>query len=29
MRKLTTDDFIKRAREIHGDKYDFKGEICE
>ena len=23
MRKLTTDDFIKRAKKIHGDKYDY------
>lgn len=23
MAKLTTEDFIKRAREIHGDKYDY------
>ena len=23
MRKLTTEEFIKRAKEIHGDKYDY------
>ena len=23
MRKLTTEEFIKRAREVHGDKYDY------
>ena len=23
MRKLTTDEFIKKAREVHGDKYDY------
>jgi len=23
MAKLTTDEFIKRAREVHGDKYDY------
>ena len=22
-RKLTTEEFIKRAREVHGDKYDY------
>ena len=23
MKKLTTEEFIKRVREIHGDKYDY------
>ena len=23
MKKVTTEDFIKKAREIHGDKYDY------
>ena len=23
MAKLTTEEFIKRAREVHGDKYDY------
>ena len=23
MKRLTTEDFIKAAREIHGDKYDY------
>ena len=23
MKKLTTDDFIKRSKNIHGDKYDY------
>ena len=23
MKKLTTEEFIKRAKEIHGDKYDY------
>ena len=23
VKKLTTDDFIKRAKEVHGDKYDY------
>jgi hypothetical protein len=23
MEKLTTEEFIKRAREVHGDKYDY------
>lgn len=26
-KKLTTDDFIRRAKEIHGDKYDYSGVI--
>ena len=23
MKKVTTEDFVKKAREIHGDKYDY------
>jgi hypothetical protein len=23
MKKLTTEEFIKKAREVHGDKYDY------
>ena len=23
MAKLTTEEFIKKAREVHGDKYDY------
>ena len=23
MKKLTTEEFIQRAKEIHGDKYDY------
>jgi len=23
MAKLTTDEFIKKAREVHGDRYDY------
>lgn len=23
MRKLTTEEFIRRAKEIHGDEYDY------
>ena len=23
MKKLTTEEFIKRAKEVHGDKYDY------
>ena len=23
MRKLTTEEFIQRAKEVHGDKYDY------
>jgi hypothetical protein len=25
MKKLTTEEFIQRAKEIHGDKYDYSG----
>ena len=36
VKKLTTDDFIKRAKEVHGDKYDYskvdyknnKSKVC-
>ncbi len=28
MAKLTTEEFIKRAREVHGDKYDYSKVDC-
>jgi len=28
-KKLTTDDFLKRAREIHGDKYDYSKSVYQ
>ena len=36
MTKLTTEDFIKKAKEVHGDKYDYSkveytnifGKLC-
>ena len=27
MAKLTTEEFIKKAREVHGDKYDYSEEL--
>lgn len=27
-RKITTEDFIKRARQAHGDKYDYSKTEC-
>ena len=27
MRKLTTENFITRAKEMHGDKYDYSKSI--
>ena len=29
MKKLTTEEFIKKAREVHGDKYDYSKVIYE
>jgi len=27
MAKLTTEEFIKKAREVHGDRYDYSEEL--
>lgn len=27
MKKLTTEDFIKKAKEVHGDKYDYSASV--
>ena len=27
MAKLTTEEFIKRARKVHGDKYDYSQTV--
>lgn len=28
MKKLSTEEFIERAREIHGDRYDYSNTVC-
>ena len=28
MKKLTTHEFIQRARKVHGNKYDYQTKLC-
>lgn len=28
MKRLTTEEFVKRATELYGDRYDYSGSVC-